>query len=114
MSTENPNARTVAVANAISQSSGERFDGFWSKLEDLEPEARRYALDEALAALAAADAVMFSEEAVEQAAKDLCAAEFPEVSPTYAWNVQFEDGQNHYRQMARVVIASLTGQAGRS
>ncbi|MBT2594748.1 hypothetical protein [Arthrobacter sp. ISL-72] len=50
---------------------------------------------------------MFTEAAVERAAKSLCAAEFPDVSPSYAWNVQFEDGQNHYRQMARAVIDAL-------
>ena len=65
------------------------------------------------AALAASDAVMFSDTAVEQAAKALCAAEFPEVSPTYAWNVQFEDGQRHYRELARTAIrAALTATEG--
>lgn len=110
MSTE----RVIAAANAISESSGMRFDGFWSRVEDLEPEDREYAIAEATAALAAADAVLLSEDELERAAKALCAAEFPEVSPTYAWNVQFEDGQNHYRQMARVVIHAVTGQAGQS
>lgn len=46
------------------------------------------------------------EETVERVAKALCAAEFPEVSPVYAWNVQFEDGQNHYRKMARAALAA--------
>ena len=64
--------------------------------------------DEAVvAALAAADAVMFDDSAVERAARSLCAAEFPEASPSYAWDVQFEDGQNHYRQMVRAVITAL-------
>lgn len=103
MSTE----RVIAAANAISESSGMRFDGFWSHVDELEPEDREYALAEAGAALAAADTVMFSEDAVERAARALCAAEFPEVPATYAWNVQFEDGQNHYRQLVRAVIAAL-------
>lgn len=43
-----------AAANAISQSSGLRFDGFWTRVKDLEPEDREYALAEARAALTAA------------------------------------------------------------
>lgn len=43
-----------AAANAISECSGMRFDGFWSRVEDLEPEDREYALMEARAALEAA------------------------------------------------------------
>jgi hypothetical protein len=91
-----------------------RFDGFWSPVEDLEPEDREYAIAEAAAALDAADAVLVSDEAVERAAKALCAAEFPEVSPSSAWNVQFEDGQRHYREQARVVIVAALDQAGQS
>lgn len=49
-----PNEAVEAAANAISQSSGMRFDGFWSRVEDLEPEDREYALAEARAALEAA------------------------------------------------------------
>lgn len=49
-----PNEAVDAAANAISQSSGMRFDGFWSRIEDLEPEDREYALQEARAALEAA------------------------------------------------------------
>ena len=61
------NARVVAAANAISEYAGMRFDGFWSRVEDLEPEDREHALAEAGAALAAADAVMFDDAAVERA-----------------------------------------------
>lgn len=43
-----------AAANAISEASGMRFDGFWSRVDDLEPEDRDYALKEAAAALEAA------------------------------------------------------------
>ena len=53
-------ARVKAAANAISKYAGMRFDGFWSPVEDLEPEDRKHALAEARAALAAADEVMFS------------------------------------------------------
>lgn len=52
--------RVEAAANAISKSSGMRYDGFWSRVEDLEPEDREYALGEARAALSAADEVMFA------------------------------------------------------
>lgn len=47
------------------------------------------------------------DDAVERAARSLCAAEFPDVSPSYAWGVQFEDGQHHYREMARAAIAAF-------
>ena len=50
-----------AAANAISESSGMRFDGFWSRVEDLEPEDREYALREARAALEAAAPYMMAE-----------------------------------------------------
>lgn len=43
-----------AAANAISEVSGMRFDGFWTRVEDLEPEDREHALREAKAALEAA------------------------------------------------------------
>ena len=43
-----------AAANAISECAGMRFDGFWSRVEDLEAEDRDYALMEARAALEAA------------------------------------------------------------
>jgi len=49
-----PAEAVEAAANAISECSGMRFDGFWSRVEDLEPEDREYALKEALAALEAA------------------------------------------------------------
>ena len=115
--------RGTAAANAISEYNGMRFDGFWSRVEDLEPEDRDHALAEATAVLAAADAVdaakdihrlRLDEYTVELVARALCASEFPEVSPTYAWGVQFEDGQHHYRQMARAARAAIIGQAGQS
>jgi hypothetical protein len=49
-----PDEAVEAAANAISEASGMRFDGFWSHVEDLEPEDREYALKEARAALEAA------------------------------------------------------------
>ena len=49
-----PSEAVEAAANAISECSGLRFDGFWSRIEDLEPEDREYALMEARAALEAA------------------------------------------------------------
>jgi hypothetical protein len=58
-----------AAANAISECSGMRFDGFWSRVEDLEPEDREYALLEARAALSAA-APYLIREAQAQAWED--------------------------------------------
>lgn len=53
-------------------------------------------------------------ETVERMARVICAAEFPEVSPEYAWNLQFEDGQNHYRALARAAhLASRPPVSGR-
>lgn len=49
-----PDEAIEAAANAISECSGMRFDGFWSRIEDLEPEDREYALTEARAAIEAA------------------------------------------------------------
>lgn len=43
--------------------------------------------------------ITMDEATVERMARAICAAEFPDVSPEYAWNVQFEDGQNHYRKL---------------
>lgn len=50
------NKRIEAAANAISESSGMRYDGFWFRVDELEPDDREYALAEAAAALDAADA----------------------------------------------------------
>lgn len=49
--------------------------------------------------------ITMDETTVERMARAICAAEFPEINAEYAWNVQFEDGQNHYR---RVALAALT------
>lgn len=46
---------------------------------------------------------------IEAAARAICAAEFPECSPSYAWGVQFEDGQAYYRALARAAVAAATG-----
>lgn len=42
----------------------------------------------------------------EDVARALCAAEFPDVSAQYAWNVQFDDGKNEYRAQADAAIAA--------
>lgn len=63
-----PNEAIEAAANAISKCSGMRFDGFWSRIEDLEPEDREYALKEARAALESAAPHMLA--AVWQSAYD--------------------------------------------
>jgi hypothetical protein len=49
-----PEAAVEAAANAISECSGMRFDGFWTRIEEPDPEDREYALTEARAALEAA------------------------------------------------------------
>ena len=82
--------------------------------EDLDSTERELFYCQARAALAAALAVVCREDAVELAAQAMCATQFPAVAPTYAWNVQFEDGQNYYRQMARAAFAAVTRQAGQS
>lgn len=65
-----PDAAVEAAANAISEASGMRFDGFWSRVGDLEPEDREYALMEARAALEAA-APHIQAQALEDAATEL-------------------------------------------
>jgi len=61
--------RVETVANAISESSGMRFDGFWTRVEDLEPEDRDHAIKEATSVLGAADGFLLSKAAIDQAAK---------------------------------------------
>ena len=85
--------RVEAAANAISEASGMRFDGFWSRIEDLEPEDREYALAEAKAALEAADAVTLSDANVERVARAWAGTTWP-----------------HYTTMVRSVLtAALKG-----
>lgn len=48
---------------------------------------------------------MITPEAIEAAARAICAAQFPDVADAYAWNVQFEDGKEEYRAEA---IAALS------
>jgi len=47
-----------------------------------------------------------SNEAVEASARAICAAQFPDVSDSYAWNVQFDDGKDEYRAEARAALAA--------
>lgn len=93
--------RVEAAANAISESSGMRFDGFWSRVEDLEPEDRTHALAEATAALAAADQVMFSEANIAAATRALCSG-MDENDPLDGWVCQ------QHERIVRDVIAALT------
>lgn len=68
-----PNDAVAEAANAISECSGMRFDGFWSRIEDLESEDREYALMEARAALEAAAPYMLApvwQAAYEQGVDD--------------------------------------------
>lgn len=45
-------------------------------------------------------------EAVKAASKAICAAQFPEVSAEYAWNVQFDDGKAEYRRDATAALTA--------
>lgn len=65
-----------------------------AELHDAENNVFRYTLDEAT---------------LERMARAICAAEFPAVNADYAWNVQFEDGQNHYRTLALGAAKALAG-----
>jgi hypothetical protein len=53
------------------------------------------------------------EATVEKVARAICAAQFPTASPVYAWTVQFEDGQDEYRDQARAALAALEDQEGK-
>jgi len=99
--------RIEAAANAISESSGMRFDGFWSRVEDLEPEDREYALTEASAALTAADAVMFSGENLEgliAAIEEIVFRETEQHVFRSGWDGSFAPPAG---ELARAVIAAL-------
>ena len=45
-------------------------------------------------------------EAIEAAARAICAAQFPDVADAYAWNVQFEDGKEEYRAEATAALSA--------
>lgn len=51
-------------------------------------------------------AVTVDEAVIEKVARAICAAQFPEVSPEYAWNAQFDDGKDEYRAQARAAMQS--------
>lgn len=47
---------------------------------------------------------------IEALAKALCAAQFPTTTAAYAWNVQFEEGKEEYREAARLAVHHLTNE----
>ncbi len=93
-----------AAANAISEASGLRFDGFWSRVEDMEPEDREYALKEARAALEAATKQAIPTRAVHAAAK----AAYEDVRPRMGFPTGFDKApepiKDTYRSMALAAL----------
>lgn len=53
-----------------------------------------------------AQLVVQDEATIERMGKAICATSFPHLTPAYAWDVQFEDGQRHFRELARVALAA--------
>jgi len=105
-------SRVEAAANVISESSGMRFDGFWSRVEDLESEDREYALKEASAALDAADAhdrangihrIALDDATVERAARALLNISRPSRCD---WDEWTEDGHKRWKAEAREILAA--------
>lgn len=112
--------RIEAAAEAVSEINGMRFDGFWSRLDELEPEDRNHAIAEARFALERSDAILFSDEAIERAAKDFY-TEF-EAQPIYdeaterftghrLWEWLTPESQERYKARIRSVVAALKGDA---
>jgi len=110
-------SREDAVAKALFEIRDDPYDT--EKWEEIDSSERELFDCQARAALAAADLwelahgthkTNLNEETEERVARAICAAEFPQVPPAYAWNVQFEDGQRHYREMARAALAAATGE----
>ena len=95
------NARIEAAANAISEASGMRFDGFWSRVDELEPEDREYALKEASAALDAADGFLLSKQAVEHAARRIYQGIYQQ-----PWQAATIDEELEMRAIAHAAIKS--------
>jgi hypothetical protein len=64
-----------------------------------------------LAALAAADAVMFSDDAIEQAAREAFWTDDVggHIKGHWTWEKLPEDGRENYRKMVRGVIHALKG-----
>lgn len=84
----------------------ERVEAAAKAIDQIEIHTRGFR-DVALAALAAADAVMFSDEAVERAAR----AEHAEDWGPGAWDAQDPTVRENYVNGVRVIIAALKGAA---
>lgn len=97
--------RIEAAANALSEINGMRFDGFWSRLDEMEPEDKEHAIAEARFALERSDPFLFSDEAIERAAKALNAEHAP------AWEILPDWVKDSWRKQVRTVVASLKGDA---
>lgn len=95
------NARIEAAAKVINQRSVKPMD--WD-----DPRMRSYRFNreyDAKLILAAADAVMFSDEAIERAAKALNAEHAP------AWEILPDWVKEDWRKQVRTVVAALKGEA---
>lgn len=71
--------------------------------ENAHERQKEYALGEAAVALAAADAVMFSDEAIERAARALNTEHAP------AWEILPDWVKDSWREQVRTVVAALKG-----
>ena len=101
-----------AAANAISEASGMRFDGFWMRMDELEPEDRDYALAEARAALEAATPFLAAALSaagfgpVQEAQREAWAAGYDKGTDLCAWaisnrtDMERPDTTNPYRTEA--------------
>ena len=98
--------RIEAAANALSEISGMRFDGFWSRLDELESEDREYAIAEARFALERSDPFLFSDEAIERAAQAMFA-----LKTFNDWDSLPEQIKRIWRDHTRAVVAALKGDA---
>jgi hypothetical protein len=102
--------RIEAAANALSEINGMRFDGFWSRLDEMEPEDKEHAIAEARFALERSDPFLFSDEAIERAAVALWNHDFPS-SPIENVAELLEWTRGRRLEQARIVVAALKGDA---
>ena len=96
--------RIEAAANALSEINGMRFDGFWSRLDEMEPEDKEHAIAEARFALERSDPFLFSDEAIERAAEAVGNEYEPWAESSDVW-------REVCRNDVRTIIKALKGDA---